>query len=220
LIRGRGTSLAHAAALNRLDSRAVDFTNSENPSCKIAEQGVRTPTDEGQNVAGGNLPNSVNLVAYQVRLGRALNCLTGPSIDQFTGMISVVRTSGSRLWPVGNGGSATTSDDFATDLLRCSDSEGRPVHATSLCSNIGAITASGNSPNILAAIEWAKDHSLTTIGLTGFDGGAARTQVDVSVHVESAKRDYGVVEDAHLVACHMVAEALRVDKTPIHPSEG
>ena len=62
--------------------------------------------------------------------------------------------------------------------------------------------------------------SLFTVGLTGFDGGTARELADVSVHVESAHGDYGVVEDAHLAACHMVAEALRVDQTSIHPSEG
>ena len=154
------------------------------------------------------------------RIYSALESLTDVKVADLQAIFYGARPAGNRTWLIGNGGGATTGDHFATDLLRCSDSEGRSVHATSLYSNIGAKTASGNSPNIIAAIAWAKDHSLTTIGLTGFDGGAARTQVDVSVHVESAKGDYGVVEDAHLVACHMVAEALREDQTPIHPSEG
>ena len=59
------------------------------------------------------------------------------------------------------------------------------------------------------------------VGLAGgFDGGLAKSLADVSVHVGSAQGDYGVVEDAHLVACHMVAEGLRVGNTPIHDSEG
>ena len=187
---------------------------------------------------------------YRGRLDIALDSLTEAIVGEISTIFVSARLSGDRIWLIGNGGSATTADHFATDLLRCSDKEGRPVRATSLCSNLGVITAtsndlgyehiftrqleilaspgdvlvaisaSGNSPNVIAAINWAKQKSLVTIGLTGFDGGAARALVDVSVHVESAKGDYGVVEDAHLVACHMVAEALRVDQTSIHPSEG
>ena len=68
-----------------------------------------------------------------------------------------------------------------------------------------SISASGNSPNIAAAIKWAKASSIFTVALTGFDGGAARTLADVSVHVVSAFGDYGVVKDIHLTICHMVA---------------
>jgi D-sedoheptulose 7-phosphate isomerase len=71
------------------------------------------------------------------------------------------------------------------------------------------ITASGNSPNLVLALEWARAKSVSTIGLTGFDGGIVRQLADLSVHVISENGDYGVVEDAHLVACHMVAESLR-----------
>ncbi len=181
---------------------------------------------------------------YRGRLDFALDSLTEVTVGEITTIFVRARLSGDRIWLIGNGGSATTADHFATDLLCCSDRQGRPVRATSLCSNVGVITAtsndlgyehiftrqlgmlaspgdvsvaisaSGNSPNIIAAINWAKQNSLITIGLTGFDGGAARALVDVSAHVESAKGDYGVVEDAHLVACHMVAEALRVDQVP------
>ena len=192
--------------------------------------------------------NSTRLHDYRPRLDAALDYLTPTVIRSFTMVIEDARSRGARLWLVGNGGSAMTADHFATDLLRCADATGRPVRATSLCSNVGVITAtsndhgyeyifsrqmemvavsgdvliaisaSGNSPNIVSAINWASANSLFTVGLTGFDGGTARELADVSVHVESAHGDYGVVEDAHLAACHMVAESLRVVQTSIHAS--
>lgn len=69
-----------------------------------------------------------------------------------------------------------------------------------------SISASGNYPSTVNAIDWAKESSALAIAINGFDGGAARTLADISVHVESAIGDYGVVEDVHLTICHMVAE--------------
>ena len=47
-----------------------------------------------------------------------------------------------------------------------------------------AVSSSGRSPNIVHALTWARDHGLRTIAITGFDGGAARTVAEVSVHVD------------------------------------
>ncbi len=66
-----------------------------------------------------------------------------------------------------------------------------------------AISASGNSPNVLAGIEQAKRSGLATIGFTGFDGGALAKSVDHSVVVDS--EDYGVVEDLHLSLTHVIS---------------
>lgn len=69
------------------------------------------------------------------------------------------------------------------------------------------ITASGNSPNILAGLRAAADRGATTIGLVGFAGGIAKGLVDVPIHVAVA--DYGIVEDAHLAVCHAVMTSIR-----------
>ena len=58
------------------------------------------------------------------------------------------------------------------------------------------ITASGNSPNVLRAIEYAKNELATTIGLIGFGGGRLKDLVDKSIIFSST--DYEPVEDAHL----------------------
>ena len=70
-----------------------------------------------------------------------------------------------------------------------------------------AITASGNSPNVIAALEFARTRGATTVGLLGFGGGKARQLVDVAVVVSS--RNYGIAEDFHVVAQHILTQCLR-----------
>ena len=68
-----------------------------------------------------------------------------------------------------------------------------------------AISASGNSPNLIAAAEWVKQKGGRVIGLVGFDGGALKGLCDVAVHVRTPRGEYGPVEDAHMVLNHLVA---------------
>jgi phosphoheptose isomerase len=70
-----------------------------------------------------------------------------------------------------------------------------------------AVSSSGRSPNIVRALTWARDHGLRTIAFTGFDGGAARTTAEVSVHVDCT--NYGVVEDLHQAVMHALAQYIR-----------
>jgi D-sedoheptulose 7-phosphate isomerase len=71
-----------------------------------------------------------------------------------------------------------------------------------------AISASGNSSNILAAVELAKKLGGITIGLVGFDGGSLAKICDHVVHVVSGKGEYGPVEDMHMMIGHMIASCL------------
>jgi histidinol-phosphate phosphatase family protein len=70
-----------------------------------------------------------------------------------------------------------------------------------------AVSSSGRSPNIIRALEWANEHGMRTIALTGFSGGEARELATVSVHVESA--NYGIIEDAHQACMHLLAQYVR-----------
>jgi D-sedoheptulose 7-phosphate isomerase/D-glycero-D-manno-heptose 1,7-bisphosphate phosphatase len=70
-----------------------------------------------------------------------------------------------------------------------------------------AVSSSGRSPNIVRALAWARDNSLRTIAVTGFDGGAARTVAEVSVHVDCT--NYGIVEDLHQAIMHALAQYIR-----------
>lgn len=69
-----------------------------------------------------------------------------------------------------------------------------------------AISASGNSTNVLRAVEVAKAHGVTTIGLSGFDGGKLATMVDKSFVVASHNMQY--VEDIHTVLSHLIYTCL------------
>jgi D-sedoheptulose 7-phosphate isomerase len=64
------------------------------------------------------------------------------------------------------------------------------------------ISGSGNSPNVLAAIEWANRHGLVTLGLTGYDGGKLRKLARHGLHVPI--HDMGMVESIHLALFHWV----------------
>ena len=70
-----------------------------------------------------------------------------------------------------------------------------------------AISASGNSPNLLEAMRVAASRGATTVGLVGFSGGSLMHGVDVVVHVPS--QSYGVVEDCHLVLEHAITASTR-----------
>ena len=65
-----------------------------------------------------------------------------------------------------------------------------------------AISGSGNSPNVLAAVDWANRHGLKTFGLTGFEGGKLRQMQQAGMHVPL--NDMGMVESIHLCLFHWV----------------
>jgi D-sedoheptulose 7-phosphate isomerase len=81
-----------------------------------------------------------------------------------------------------------------------------------------AISGSGNSPNILRAVEWANRHGLVTFGVTGFNGGQLKRMAQRCLHVRLA--DMGLVESIHLVAFHWVlGELYRRIASESHPRD-
>jgi D-sedoheptulose 7-phosphate isomerase len=65
-----------------------------------------------------------------------------------------------------------------------------------------AISGSGNSPNVLKALGYARGAGATTIGLGGFGGGKMKDLLDCAIIVPSSSMQQ--VEDAHLVISHMI----------------
>lgn len=65
-----------------------------------------------------------------------------------------------------------------------------------------AISGSGNSPNVLKAVDWANRHGLITFGLTGYSGGKLKQRQQCGLHVDLA--DMGMVESIHLCLFHWV----------------
>jgi D-sedoheptulose 7-phosphate isomerase len=67
-----------------------------------------------------------------------------------------------------------------------------------------AISASGNSPNLLSASNWVNQQGGKTIGWLGFDGGKLKEIVDIPIVVKSPKGEYAPVEDVHLIINHII----------------
>jgi D-sedoheptulose 7-phosphate isomerase len=68
------------------------------------------------------------------------------------------------------------------------------------------ISGSGNSPNVLHAVDWANRHGLATFGLTGYDGGRLKQIQQDGLHVDLD--DMGMVESIHLGLSHWVLNDL------------
>lgn len=171
---------------------------------------------------------------YLAHLSKTLASLDVDAIATFIGRLLEAREAGSTVFFLGNGGSAATSSHFANDIAVGTRSTGKPFRALSLTDNVAVMTAiandysyddifvlqlryqlrpgdvvvgisaSGNSPNVVKAIEFANTEGAHTVGLTGFDGGRLRQLVKTSLHVPTGKGEYGPVEDVHMVLDHLV----------------
>lgn len=69
-----------------------------------------------------------------------------------------------------------------------------------------AISSSGNSVNVIKAVELARSRHVPVIGLSGFDGGILNTLADAKVLVATEKGEYGVVESVHGVVLHLMTQ--------------
>ncbi len=67
-----------------------------------------------------------------------------------------------------------------------------------------AISSSGNSPNVVKAVELAKSYKVPIIGLSGFDGGRLNEFADAKIKISTAKGQYELVESVHGVLLHLM----------------
>jgi D-sedoheptulose 7-phosphate isomerase len=175
---------------------------------------------------------------YLDNLHIAVQELPISNIEKVVEVIYQAYLRGSQIFIMGNGGSAATASHFACDLGKGTAAPGKGrFRVMSLNDNIPMltayandisyedifaeqlvnlvqpqdivilITASGNSPNILKAAQCAKDHDAITIGFIGFGGGKLLDMVDH--HITVSSRDYGNVEDIHLILEHAISAHFR-----------
>jgi D-sedoheptulose 7-phosphate isomerase len=142
------------------------------------------------------------------------------------------------VFTVGNGGSSSLASHMAADLgkntigpnmrrFRILSLNDNAAIVTALANDLGyenvfseqltnliragdvliVVSASGNSPNIIKAMRYARVQSAEVVALLGFDGGQAAGLADLAIVVPS--RDYGIVEDVHLVINHILVEHFR-----------
>jgi len=176
--------------------------------------------------------------SYIDYLSSVLNNISLKDIEKFVEVLLEARERESSIFFIGNGGSAATASHFANDIAIGTRTFEKPFRAISLCDNqavitaisnddgyekifsqqlqvllkkhdvVVAISASGNSPNLLDAIDIAKKLNTISVGISAFDGGKMKDMVDVSLHVPTEKGEYGPAEDAHMVLDHLISSYL------------
>lgn len=157
------------------------------------------------------------------------------SISKSANIIIDAFSNGNKLLICGNGGSAADAQHLAAELVGRFYKERRPLDAEALSVNTSCLTAigndysfdnvfsrqieakarkgdvllaistSGNSKNITAACETAKNHGVTVIGMQGNNQNSGLSQlVDVLVQVPS--KDTPRIQEAHILIGHMMCE--------------
>jgi len=176
--------------------------------------------------------------SYLKYLQEVLDRISRSEVSRFIGTLLDARERGSTVFFIGNGGSAATASHFANDLAIGTYEYEKPFRALSLADNVAVLTAlandsgyenvflrqlqvlgkagdvlvsisaSGNSRNLIEAMEYAKDAGIRTVALTAFDGGRMKQIADEGIHVPTGLREYGPAEDAHMVLDHLVGAYL------------
>jgi phosphoheptose isomerase len=75
------------------------------------------------------------------------------------------------------------------------------------------ISSSGDSENVVRALQWAKENEVGSIAMTGFSGGRSAKLADINLHVRA--ENYGVVEDVHQCLMHALAQYIRLSNLSI-----
>jgi len=158
--------------------------------------------------------------------------------------IKNARNGNNKIFIMGNGGSASTSSHFVSDLLKTSlTKEAKRTKAISLTDNIPVVMAwandtsfenifysqlenflekgdlvigisgSGNSENVIKAIEFANSKEAKTVCLLGKDGGKLAKISQSNLIIPN--NDMLTIETMHLLICHLLTSLLRSEGTPL-----
>lgn len=176
--------------------------------------------------------------AYIQYLQSVLQRVDPAEIGAFIETLLDARRRGATVFFIGNGGSAATASHFANDLAFGANDYDQPFRVLSLTDNVPvltalgndfgyeeifvrqlrvmgkpndvlvAISASGNSPNLIKAFDHALAAGIKTVAITAFDGGKMRAMADSGIHVPTEPKEYGPAEDVHMVLDHLVVSYL------------
>lgn len=174
---------------------------------------------------------SSNYFSYLTEILKKIN---KNEIANFIEIILTAREYNNTIYFIGNGGSASTASHFVNDLTIGTNSYKKPFRCFSLCDNnsvltaiandfgydevfirqlkilakpkdvLVAISASGNSPNLLKAVKYANTQQIITCSLTAFDGGELKQISQHNVHVPTDLKEYGPAEDVHMILDHLI----------------
>jgi len=75
-----------------------------------------------------------------------------------------------------------------------------------------ALSVSGNSKNVVKALQYAKLTGAVTMGITGFDGGQMKEMTDIILHIPTNNGEYGPVEDIFSIIGHLIYSYLKMNR--------
>lgn len=169
---------------------------------------------------------------YKTQVLNAIQSIDLGKVEQVIQIFKAARAHGRRIFVCGNGGTDAIASQFLCDMVKGtgfkSSSRFRILALSDQLPKVSSAQdeiakervfveqlknfaepedvvvgiCSGDSPNVLSALEYAAWIGCRTIGITGFDGGKLAKLAELSIHVAAAH--VGSVEDAHMVICHMV----------------
>jgi D-sedoheptulose 7-phosphate isomerase len=174
------------------------------------------------------------LERYQSDILQVIQGIDLEKIRQVIAALAEARDHGRHIFVCGNGGSAATASHFVCDMGKgASFNRGSRFRIMALNDSLPTLTAysndvsydcvfveqlknfaepgdvliaisgSGNSPNVLRAVEYANSVGCVTIALSGRDGGKLGPMA--KLHVCAAHQHMGRIEDAHMIAAHMIS---------------
>jgi D-sedoheptulose 7-phosphate isomerase len=173
-----------------------------------------------------------------IELRRATLDHSGEQIVEAGQAIAQAFAAGATLFAFGNGGSTTDAQDIVTELLNPPFAGWSPLPAIALTNDIAVVTAvgndvgfenifarqviaygrrgdialgistSGNSTNVLVALEQAKKQGLLTVGLTGYDGGKMMHSKAVDFCINSPSDHIPRIQEAQATAYHSLLEVI------------
>jgi len=178
------------------------------------------------------------LIDYADRVCAGLKSVDEKQLQNVVEALDIAYRKRIPVFVCGNGGSLTMSDHFHCDHAKGTHYDAllrpriEPLTSgsilTAIANDIGyedvfsfqlsmkgsagdilvAISASGNSTNIIKAIQKAKELNMYVIAFVGFEGGEAAKLADYVLHIKD--NNYGIVEDCHQSLMHILAQEIRM----------
>ncbi len=158
-----------------------------------------------------------------------------PAIIAVVQLLQNTFRAGGRVFACGNGGSAADAQHFTSELTGRYQQDRRAYPAIALTADTVALTSigndygyahvfarqlealaragdvliaistSGNSANVVTAVEYARRHNIVSVGLLGRDGGKLLPQVDHALVIPAAGT--ARIQEAHMLILHLLCEA-------------
>jgi len=184
-----------------------------------------------------------SIVAESLELKRRFFAKSAEDIQRAAEIIAGALKGGGKLLVFGNGGSAADAQHIAGEMVNRFLQQRRALPAIALTTDGGvltciandtgferifarqiealgqkgdvclAITTSGNSPNVIAACNQAREHQMTVIGLLGRDGGPVATLCDLALVVPS--NDTQRIQETHNLVGHILCELVESSLFPV-----